>query len=204
VGRYLNEFLKLKCSGDVLNVVGPMNRAEKEISESMAVIKHLKSISLSNPMEYTLYDMCAGNALTSVIASYLLPFKNALAIDKRFRNRDWDKVQRFNYLCLDLNNFDIESVSQNSVIIGIHACGEASRLIIDIYNKSKANYLVLMPCCVGNIQISVPQVIREAIGKYLIWCWDLASVVEGKVSLKIDNSCLSPCNGIIVAHKGDK
>lgn len=36
--RYLDEFLSLKCAGDVLNVCSPIARAEKEISEAMAVI----------------------------------------------------------------------------------------------------------------------------------------------------------------------
>jgi len=37
---YLQKFLALRCSGDVLNVVNPLgNKAEKEISESMACLR---------------------------------------------------------------------------------------------------------------------------------------------------------------------
>jgi hypothetical protein len=198
--NYVNQFLKLKCSGDVLNIVGPMNQAEKEISESMAIIKRIQGIALREPMQYTLYDLCAGNALTSVIAAYLLPFKQVIAVDKRERNRKWDTVKRFKYVVGDIKHIEME---EKAVIIGVHACGEASRMIIALYNLSEAEHLVLMPCCVGQIRMSLPQIIRETVGKYLIWCWDLAGGCIGKVNLTVDTNCLSPCNGIITASKSN-
>ena len=95
---YLNEFLKLKCCGDILNIVNPVQRIEKEISEAMGLLKIIKKIALKDPMKYTLYDFCAGNALISVTAVHLLPIKYAYAIDKRKRNRNWEKVKRFEYV----------------------------------------------------------------------------------------------------------
>lgn len=63
---YVSEFLSFKCAGDVLNIVNPVKRAEKEISESMAIINKLRPLVLADPMKYTLIDMCAGNALANL------------------------------------------------------------------------------------------------------------------------------------------
>ena len=98
MNKYLNHFLSLKCSSDVLEVVNPLgNKAAKEITESMAVIKHIKRIAIAEKHKYGLLDLCAGNALTSVLAVHLLPIKGAIAVDKRVRNRKWDMVKRFKY-----------------------------------------------------------------------------------------------------------
>lgn len=101
---YLDQFLSLKCAGDVLNVIAPIQKAQKEISESMAIIHRLRSIALKNPMKSILLDICAGNALTSVIAAHLLPFKKVIAIDIKKRIRRWDSVRRFVYWQTDIND----------------------------------------------------------------------------------------------------
>lgn len=205
---YTTDFMRLKCAGDVLNIAGPMKAPDKEISESMAVIRHLKSIALKEPMQWTLYDMCAGNALTSLIAVHLLPFKKAIAVDKRERYRKWENAKRFTYLNYDIkkikNNLKLwqkSDVPEKAIIIGVHACQSLANDIIDIYNKSDASHLILMPCCIGQITISVPDFFRERLGKYWIWTWQLSQRCEGKVSIHEDKKILSPCNAIITASK---
>jgi len=198
---YLDEFLSLKCSGDVLNIVSPIQNAQKEITESMAVLKKVRKISLKNPMNYILYDFCAGNALTSVLAAHLLPIKQVIAIDNRERSRDWYKAKRFTYEFSDIYDYPVNRINKDSIIVSIHPCSNLAERVIEIYNNSMAEFLILMPCCNGSIRIGTPDLIREKIGKYLIWCWDLASRCIGRVNMVIDSKCLSPKNCILIAKK---
>ncbi len=197
--KYVDQFLNLKCSSDVLNTVGFMNNARKEITESMAVIRLLKKIALSAPMYYTLYDFCAGNALTSTIAAHLLPFKEVIAVDKNYRDRDWGKINRFSYIEEDIVNVRID---RPSVIIGIHACGVSSSEIIKKFNnESYARHLILMPCCVGKLYKEIPAFFKEKLGRYNLWCWQLMGECVGRVRIKEDKNVLSPCNNIITSKK---
>jgi len=198
--QYINEFLRFRSSGDILNVVNPLgNNSEKEITESMAIFKVLRKIVLKFPMEYTLYDFCAGNALTSIISVFVLPVKKVIAIDNRPRSRKWYLAKRFDYIFEDINKFNISSIPEKSVIISVHACSNLSKKVIEIYLQSKAGYLILMPCCVGKFQTRCPNYIREVIGKYIEWVWYLSEMCNGK--FKIDKNVISPKNGIIIAKK---
>ena len=199
---YVSRFLALKCSGDVMNTVAPMGSGtKKEITESMGVIKKLKNLTIKHPMKYTVYDMCAGNALTSVLSVFLLPVKNAIAIDKRPRKRHWENAKRFEYQNKDIYELDPTEIKPNSIIIAVHPCKNLARRIIDIYKESKASHLILMPCCKGKTT-PVPYIIKKRIGSYLIWCWQLADKCNG--TFVIDNEIISPKNCIITASKKEK
>ncbi len=199
---YLDQFLSLKCAGDVLNVVAPIQRAQKEISESMAVVNRLRTIALKNPMKGVLVDLCAGNALTSVIAAHLLPFKKVIAIDIKKRKRNWDAVERFEYIQYDIKNPDMLYSSQTSAVISIHPCGELAEIVIEYWKCLKQSgqnaSLFLMPCCKGQIkEQKIPSCFNKKLSKYDRWAWYLTELAGGKLSL--DNKCLSPCNAIIEA-----
>jgi uncharacterized UPF0146 family protein len=197
---YVSQFLNLKSCGDILNAVNPIGRnAEKEITESMGVIKHLRDITLNEPMKYKVYDICAGNALTSITACHLLPIKEAIAIDIRERNRNWNSVRDFSYVFEDIYNIKPDCFEEDSIIIGVHACRDLAKRIIELYNNSKAKYLILMPCCEGGLSGHY-QLICDKIGKSMTWCLELAIMCNGKMYQ--DNKILSPKNVIIVAKKG--
>jgi hypothetical protein len=198
--NYVSQFLSMKCCGDVLNIVNPLgNSAQKEITESMGIINHLRDIVLKDPMKYTIYDICAGNALTSVIACHLLPIKSATAIDIRDRNRKWNKCRNFNYVFEDIYSIKPEFFEEDSIIIGVHSCRNLAKQIIKLYNNSKAKYLLLMPCCEGGLS-GKHQLICDKIGKSMTWALELAILCDGKMYQ--DNKILSPKNIIIVAKKG--
>jgi hypothetical protein len=174
------------------------NKAMKEVTESMAVIKRLKKYVLPEPGKYRLYDLCAGNALTGVIAAHLLPFAETIAIDYRKRERDWGRVRRFSYRNEDILEMDPDSIPENSILIGVHPCGELSSKIIDLYQESKADHLVIMPCCNGEID-KLNRFLVEQMGPYLAWSYQLAQHAQGQI--EIDESVLSPKNAIITASK---
>lgn len=208
--HYVDYFLSLKCSGDVLNVVAPIQRAQKEITESMAVIQRLRPIAIKNPMEGVLVDLCAGNALTSVLATHLLPFKKVVAVDIKKRKRDWNKVKRFEYIQADINDSNFESdlgikldeiARQYSLVfISVHPCGDLAERVIAItkyFCVIKAK-LILMPCCKGQIkEQKIPACFNKKLTKYDRWAWYLAELSGGKLSF--DNKVLSPCRAIIEA-----
>jgi hypothetical protein len=196
--NYLDDFLSLKCCGDVLNVCSPINNTKKEITESMAIIKRIKPLVLSNRGMYNILDLCAGNAVTSVLSSHLLPIRYAIAIDKRPRERNWKDVKRFYYKNLDIYNDEIyDYINKYTIIISSHPCKELARRIVEIYKQSKAQALFILPCCYGKIKRQYPQYFYTKLGKDWIWCWDLAQDIGAKINK--DKKCLSPRN-IMLSH----
>jgi len=213
--KYVNEFFDLTCYPDILDILNPISNRKKEITESMAVIKYLRRLALKNPeKKYFLYDFCAGNALTSVTTAFLYKNISCYAIDKAKRDRNWDKVNHFMYLQSDIQEENWEYMLHQMrvvyplteiIIIGVHPCRELAKRIIDIYNKSKVDHLILMPCCTGGkYKFSLPQVIKEKVGDYLTWCVYLLDLVEGKKRLIVDESILSPKNALIIADRSGK
>lgn len=198
--EYLDHFMNLRSSGDILNVVNPLGKkASKEISESMAVFMKLRKIVMRKPMEYSLLDLCAGNALTSVLAVHVLPVAGAVAVDKRIRNREWWKVRRFKYVNVDIfTDSVLNLVTEKTIICSAHPCSSLAERVVEIYLKSEAPYLILMPCCEGQVRFK-GQYLRQMLGRYGIWCLQLAESVNGAIYK--DDNCLSPKNIIIVAKK---
>lgn len=195
----MNEFLSLRCSGDVLNAVNPIgSKAEKEISEAMSIIRHLKSIVLDFPMQYNLVDLCSGNALVPVIAAHLLPITSATAVDKRTRNRRWDIVKNFEYKVIDIYTNEVFSlVNSNTIITGCHACGNLSHRISEIFLNTEAKALVLMPCCSGQLRNKYGPFLSKKLSKYELWSLELTEAVNGV--LYREELCLSPKNLVIKA-----
>ena len=200
--NYIERFLQYKCSGDILNAVNPINHTCKEISESMAIIQKIKGLTLQNKMELTVLDLCAGNALTSIMSVFMLPVKNAIAIDKKPRERKgYATVNRFEYRQGDIYDFDYVDSKSGYVIIASHPCEHALK-IIDLYNQSEAKALCIIPCCRTQHNYQNAQFLKDShMSKYDIWCLYLSSLVPGSKLTKCKN-ILSPCNNIIYHERG--
>ena len=207
---YTCEFLALKCAGDVLNIVSPLgSRAEKEISETMAIVKRLRPILLPQPMKLTLVELCAGNALTSVLASHLLPVLKVRAYDIWKRGRHWFRCDRFTYHQADIKapGFD-EQLADADVIIAVHPCRELAVETCRLFIAGPARHLLLMPCCNGDILTAttfhLDPLIADKLTKYEQWCLRLASwlrMTGAEAACERDIKCISPCNIIIHAVK---
>lgn len=199
---YVNQFLKLKCSGDVLNIVSPMGNPEKEITESMAIIKRIKSILIGSPLEYTVYDLCAGNALTSVLSAFLLPVKEVIAIDKRERYRPFEKVKKFSYQFQNI--YEVEVYGPMSILISVHPCQELAKEVIRQFFVSQSQYLFLMPCCVGkfdkmgidldNLSIYEKWALSLRMYTLILSCMQNVPI---SCSIERDKQVLSPANIIL-------
>lgn len=201
MARYVEEFMSLKCAGDVLNAVHPIgNKIEKEITEAMAIIKNLRGFILSSPGPHRVVDLCSGNALVPVLAAFLFPNTITIAIDKKYRDRKWHLVKNFTYLETDIyENYVYDFIDENTIITAVHPCQNLAKRVISIYKNSKAKGLILMPCCEGNLTKKYPQYIQEKLSSYDLWAWELAEEAGGNIHA--DKHCLSPKNLIIEAKK---
>lgn len=201
----INYFLELKCAGDVLNSIYPFLNPEKKISESMAIIKKIKKILITNPNKYYIFDFCAGNCLTSSLIAHMFKIKHIYAIDKKENKKDnMNRIRNFTYYETDFikNKLEVIKFIENktpSIIIGVHACSELSKEIINIYKETNSDYLFLMPCCEGEYLYKYPSFIRNKLSRYDLWCLDLCQSVDGEAS--IDHQCRSNKNIVIVAKR---
>ncbi len=211
MNKYVNQFLGMKCAGDVLNVVSPLgNKSEKEITEAMAMLRLIKPIVLKNPMNYILYDLCAGNALTSIIGVYRTPIGFANAVDIKPRGREYHKVKRFEYSKENLHSFHIPYGVDTAIISAIHPCKNLAIRVIDIYLESNVKYLMLMPCCGDSSSVhKYDKFIEEKLGKYVAWVYYLRDYLikclgigneDYKVRVLQDNFVESPCNLILTCE----
>jgi len=206
--KYVQEFYRLNCNQDIMDAVQPVDRQAKEISEAFGAIKQIRKIVLKHRNKnknFRLYDFCAGNALVSVTSCFLFPnIEKATAVDTMLRVRAWDKVQRFEYQFKSVHLKKWERLmNAQSIVIGVHACRNQANRIIDIYNKSNAGYLILMPCCNGQMDhYNLPKAIKEKIGHYLMWTLCLFDQVrDSNKRIVVDENIMSPKNAIIVAKK---
>lgn len=197
---HYDNFLKLRCAQDVLDAVRPLNKEVKEVSEAMAATNCLRWTTMHPSRMFNLLDLCAGNAVGSVLAAHRFVFSSVTAIDKKpvRMAQKTSRVQRFNYVKMDIFSNDIYSyISSRTILIAIHACSDKAKRITEIWNKSDARFLVMIPCCVGKWSMSTKPFLLKKLGPYLSWCLHLAGEVNG--SLTVDEKMVTPCNGIIRA-----
>ena len=195
---YLAEFLSLRCAGDVLEAVYPINKPEKEISESMALITAIRGKVLREPGRLVVIDLCAGNALTGLLAAHLLPVLNVMAIDKRQRVREgFGRVRKFNYAVHDIMNDRVWDIwaSANSIVVASHPCKDLAVKIVSECVKRNLP-MAILPCCISRRQLPEWTLgIAKEHGKYKAWLACLAQLAGGR--FRIDRKCLSPCNGLV-------
>lgn len=204
--RYVNEFLSLKCAPDVLATVGYLgNKPDKEITEAYAIIKKLKKIVLNEPNKYELIDLCSGNALVPIIAAHLLPINYSYAVDKKPRDRNWSNTLRFQYILEDIYNFNIgikRSPTPSFILTSVHCCKNLAERAIELYNRTEeVKHLILMPCCIGNLDTSLLRFIKKEANDDLAWVTKLATQCKGDVHVSKDNFVMSPKRYVIHASK---
>ena len=197
--NYYNEqFKALNCCQDVTDILSPILNFKKEVSESFAIIKRLKKIVLKKQFHYDVWDLCAGNALTSTLSAFMLPINKAYAVDRRDRKREWDKINKFEYLIQNIFTMNSDFFKRDTVLISVHPCASLAEQVCNLYNTSdKIKHLLLMPCCVGGFRRRNINLINN---QYYEWCIHLNEMVNG--STTVDKKCMSPKNVIITASKG--
>jgi len=210
--KHIAKFLELKCSGDVLNATTPIIKTYKEITETMAIMKHIKKIVVMSPEKYQLVDLCAGNALTSVLAAHLFNGLKCIAVDKRVRKRRFELVNNFEYINHNIFEDDFCSKTlpsildkdRKTVIISVHPCSTLAIRTIEIFNEISAEYIVIMPCCHKNMN-GQDRFIAKKLGKYGQWCLHLRDKLkyEYKINVKMheDKFVISPKNIVLIGKR---
>jgi len=211
--NYVDRFLNLNCAPDILNIVPKQKKFCKEISEAMSVLERIKKIVRADKeADWCLIDFCAGNALGSLLAVFMLPLRHAIAFDKKKRGGSYGLAKRFCYIEADILGSHFEDRFQNDskhlasscenprfIFLGIHPCGNLSERIIELYNESaiiRKSHLILMPCCVGNMS-KADMFLQKKMGSYFAWVYYLKTLVSGTAKIYEDKYCLSPRNLII-------
>ncbi len=208
--KYIEEFLSLRCSSDVLGLLSPIGSGYcKEISEAMVLRHRIKKLTLSNKMKYNVVELCAGNPFSSILSLFSLPVTRAVAVDKRKINRKYMRIKRFEYIEKNIYDADIvDLIDENTIIIASHPCKNLATRIIEIYKNSKANFLFCIPCCIGNISDEFKKLYSNSsfgLDKYKVWCRYLQYMANGKPhELEFDEYCISPCNYVVIANKNER
>jgi hypothetical protein len=203
--RYVDQFLSFRCAGDVIGVVGPMKGFSKEISEAMAIVRRIKPIIIKESKQWTLLDLCSGNALVPVITAFTLPTVHNYAIDKRERSgRRWAQIRNFTYLNNDIYSQDVVNVIRSIpgpiILTSVHPCKGLAERVVDIYNNcDNIEKLFLMPCCVGKVPMNIADKVQSQMNRDNLWGLYLALKADGRLTQ--DNHIISPKNRLVIADK---
>jgi hypothetical protein len=203
---YVEAFNKLNCSEDILNVVEPVQRLTKEISEVWTIVRALRKILPFNDHHlYKVLDLCAGNGLLGVTLAHLFKFDHVTSLDTRVPKRNWNSVKRFSYYNTDVSTLTEPDI-KGKIIVASHPCKNAAA-ITQLFGNYGGKALVLLPCCKGQLKPR-PKFVLEKFGKYGSWCMDQYDFIANhsrmngyniKVNIYEDKGCLSPRNIVITA-----
>lgn len=206
--KYVNEFLNMKCSTDILRLLGPMKNWSKEISEAMAIRNRIKKVVLKDePDKWIHLDFCSGNALAPLLTAFSLPIWWSYSYDKVERNADYSSVKYFSYIYRDIFEKEIEEILNNHnnalIFSGVHCCRETALRVVDLYNNyQEEKYLFLMPCCPGKMKHKILQSQLAPLDVYDQWAEYVYSFVSSpKKTIERDTNILSPRN-VIISAKG--
>ena len=210
MSKYIREFLSLRCAPDILEALHHTSAKEpKEITESMAIISKVRPIFLAPKQpdfQWRVLDLCAGNALTGVLCTFLYKTDGVYAIDTKPRRipEARERIQRFQYIKGSVfeNGLIDQLITDRTILVSVHPCRQLAQQVVNIYNMTRAKALFMMPCCNGTFQTSQHtwRTAGSMIGMYEAWCLYLAEQCNGKLSR--DQHCLSPKSIVISATKG--
>jgi len=203
----------MKCAGDVINSVAPVQRFHKEITEAMAVRQELRKIVLPKPMEFNVVDICAGNCLAGILSVFSLPVKACISIDKKDRHRQGFKdVRRWEYQKDDIYQPMNFFQGEPTVLVACHACGDLAERIINLYEEQDCvKGLVMIPCCVApgfshRKTMEFPSFMVDKMSPYEAWSYHLVNKLNslklGTIKAKVDKWIDSPANIVITARRG--
>jgi hypothetical protein len=167
----------------------------------MQIHRRIKHRLINNEYKYTVFDICAGNCLTSSLLSHLFKLKKNYAIDIRDRVREGFKnIKRFEYLKLDIfedmdNIIELINNSLPAIVVSVHPCNKLATQILEIFKRTKAEMALIMPCCEGANDIKIPHFISKKLSRYEKWCMNLALKYSG--TGYVCKSCLSNKNIIL-------
>ena len=209
--KYLKSFKDLRCGSEVIEAVRPVGDLKKELTESMGVLRTVKTPILKNPGVFSIIDIGAGHGLTGILAAYTLPVKKVLAVDKKKQVKEGHKnVQKWDYIeyLLDENylafyNEIRKHVDPPYIIVASHPCKDLARRCLGFtewlnnnFPDMDESYASILLCCVGNLDSRSRRYGHVKMNTYALWANQLLEEFAYTKSYR-DESIISPANIII-------
>ncbi len=209
---YVRAFFRLRALRDILSLYRhPPKNFYKEVTEAMATHNLLKrKVKFSQWKDPAVVEFAAGNCLFSLLNAFILRPITVYALDRNPCPIEASRVNRFEYH--QTNIFSPETRSFLSkirkrhdllVLVGIHACKEASRQIVRFYELF-GDYIILMPCCVGNRRLSMPLLFQQTFSEHDLWAielWLEVKAASKQSNILRDEKVLSPRNILVWGTK---
>ena len=214
--KYTAEFLKSKDKALIaLGLSAKLNGVIKEITEAVGVMDELSGVMANiGPDRWTVIDCCAGNGLLGMsIAMYFDKLvKRVISVDVRkvsvptpesielINKKGYD----YSYMNASVSDMYRFVNDEPTAIVSVHPCGKSALDVIDLFNRTNASLLVMIPCCIDHRTLkSMRYVSRRHPYRYEEWCYILADMIStGVVDVIRDKGILTPVNTVITATKG--
>lgn len=128
--------------------------SKKEFAESIEVVRQIQRIIKSN-QSLQIYDICGGHGFVGILLALfgkgikkanIVDLKKPVSHEKLISCAEKVSItitEKVNYLQEDYETLLYEP---NSLILGIHACGERTDKLMKIAFKNNSG-VVLLPCC---------------------------------------------------------
>lgn len=197
----VDKFLSLRCAGDVLESLQPLNGdVTRRIAESMALIEAIRPLVLKQRGEWKLMEFGVGIPLTSVIAAHLLPIEHSVAVVRRpkFNQELIDRVRHLKVYSVDSD--DDESLKDKplnkTIIVASNVNQGLAETVAEMSNVADAP-MAMIPSR-GKVKLSVSgnDVAKLTGNRYFAWLQELAESCDGKVRVPtslLDNRIMNCC-----------
>jgi len=147
-GRYMDEFIRLKCTPDLL-LMGVFPNA-KEITESMAAFRatqrYISRFDMRDP-SVTVY--CVGDGCTPRTGA-LFAYRTAwsvISIDPALKDKGkWAGIERLSCVREKVEDVGKFGISKKALIVAVHSHAD----LTEAYRKlcSEDTAIIALPCCV--------------------------------------------------------
>jgi len=214
----MNKYLKQYTESGILNLleyylpikkIFERKKANKEITEAFAVINILnREIKYQQKdKEIAIFDLGCGKGYFSMLSSWIFSYTELFACDYNtnmdighfdfFSNVTYEQINLFDTKIINfINELDYDEI----ILVGIHSCKQLAIRNIELFNQTKAQKLILIPCC--ELKNPYKRQIYGIGNHYDAWSLYLFNQIltEHKI-IKKDLTILSPKNNVIYAYK---
>lgn len=154
--KYVNDFMKLKCSLDVLPMVLGTGDISKEISEIMGFWNAIRKNINIHPGDSEVDVFVVGDGNTPRLGAFIACMSrwNVVSIDPRMKNKNWGikRLITFSFKFEDVivNYF---SSGKKAIILLPHAHVNAEEVLLKFGTDATERHLISSPCCEPNNQL---------------------------------------------------
>jgi len=176
-----------------------MKRPVQQVTETMSILKQLRSRVLREPNKYSIVEITNGNGLEAISALHMLPIKQATVFSTKPPCKLLDRVKNLKYYNRNFNyDRDKQFVDPNTILLvsGFNSNCDSSQSAIDAFLDNAPNPgLIILP--EHGFYIPEDTAVTKLMGKYAATCMRIRDLVGGKMIM--DRNIIGPRNILIVA-----